>query len=328
MLVWSQTAPSGTDSAACPITARTAAPSMSIVITNAASRTASGGRLGQVRPLGRQHARLVEGAVPYAHLENPPSAVRAIGAPMISGAEKRDPLPLQIAPRTDYARLQSASRQVSRARMRTCLCCRPSTLSVQMPSLPASAHAVGRSRMPSMSPHARGSLSFQSDGLTWIHLEAPDPRRGAAPLARFGWHPLDVEDVLSRRERPKVDVYSEEESAGYSSPSSTSRSNNAAVGRLDAGELDVFVGPNYSSPCLRSSSGPSRGSSSAATRTKKFRRNLFSRGSGRVLYELLDDLYDYCFPILDKIGLKLRQIDERSTRSPRARRSAFATSTR
>src|SRR5260370_1007422 len=41
-----------------------------------------------------------------------------------------------------------------------------------------------------------------------------------------------------------------------------------------------------------------------------FPRNLFSGGSGRVLYELLDDLYDYCFPILDKIGLKLRQIDE------------------
>src|SRR6202012_3544955 len=41
MLVWSQTAPSGTHSAACPITARTAAVSVSIVITNAASRTAS-----------------------------------------------------------------------------------------------------------------------------------------------------------------------------------------------------------------------------------------------------------------------------------------------
>jgi magnesium transporter len=28
------------------------------------------------------------------------------------------------------------------------------------------------------------------------------------------------------------------------------------------------------------------------------------------MYELLDDLYDYCFPILDKIGFKLEQIDE------------------
>jgi magnesium transporter len=42
----------------------------------------------------------------------------------------------------------------------------------------------------------------------------------------------------------------------------------------------------------------------------ELRHNLFSRGSGRLLYEILDDLYDYCFPILDKIALKLRQIDE------------------
>src|SRR5207245_818865 len=40
------------------------------------------------------------------------------------------------------------------------------------------------------------------------------------------------------------------------------------------------------------------------------RETLFSRGTGRLLYEVLDDLYDYCFPILDKIGYKLEQIDE------------------
>ena len=31
---------------------------------------------------------------------------------------------------------------------------------------------------------------------------------------------------------------------------------------------------------------------------------------GPPFYEVLDDLYDYCFPILDKIGFKLEQIDE------------------
>jgi len=48
------------------------------------------------------------------------------------------------------------------------------------------------------------------------------------------------------------------------------------------------------------------------TDNEELRHSLFSRGSGRLLYEILDDLYDYCFPILDKIALKLRQIDEAS----------------
>jgi magnesium transporter len=43
---------------------------------------------------------------------------------------------------------------------------------------------------------------------------------------------------------------------------------------------------------------------------EELRSQLFARGSGRLFYEVLDDLYDYCFPILDKIGYKLEQIDE------------------
>ena len=41
-----------------------------------------------------------------------------------------------------------------------------------------------------------------------------------------------------------------------------------------------------------------------------FRAQLFSKGSGRLLYEILDDLFDYCFPILDKIGHKLDRIED------------------
>src|SRR4029077_8378047 len=35
-----------------------------------------------------------------------------------------------------------------------------------------------------------------------------------------------------------------------------------------------------------------------------------SKGSGRLLYEILDDLFDYCFPILDKIGHKLDALED------------------
>jgi len=41
-----------------------------------------------------------------------------------------------------------------------------------------------------------------------------------------------------------------------------------------------------------------------------FRAQLFEKGSGRLLYEVLDDLFDYCFPILDKIAYKLDSIED------------------
>ena len=35
-----------------------------------------------------------------------------------------------------------------------------------------------------------------------------------------------------------------------------------------------------------------------------------SRGSGYLFYEIVDTMYDYCFPILDKIGFKLDSIED------------------
>ena len=43
---------------------------------------------------------------------------------------------------------------------------------------------------------------------------------------------------------------------------------------------------------------------------EEFRNELFAKGSGRLLYEVLDDLFDYCFPILDKIGHKLDSVED------------------
>jgi magnesium transporter len=151
---------------------------------------------------------------------------------------------------------------------------------------------------------------LDSDGLTWIHLEAPSHEEVQLLADRFGWHPLDVEDVLSRRERPKVDVYTEEGEAGYLFAVLHFPVYNASVGRLDAGELDVFLGPNYLVTLPNVELKPVTRLFRRCAESDEFRHQQFARGSGRLLYEVLDDLYDYCFPILDKIGLKLRQIDE------------------
>ena len=44
------------------------------------------------------------------------------------------------------------------------------------------------------------------------------------------------------------------------------------------------------------------------------RDDLFGKGSGYLLYHILDDLFDYCFPILDKIGHKLDRIEDDPSR--------------
>jgi len=158
---------------------------------------------------------------------------------------------------------------------------------------------------------------LQAEGLTWIHLDAPTHEEAHRLAERFVWHPLDIEDVLSRRQRPKVDDYAED---GYLFAVLHFPVYDKSVGRLNAGELDAFLGPNYLVTLPTVELRPVTLLFQRAYESEEFRETLFARGSGRLLYEVLDDLYDYCFPILDKIGFKLEQIDEEIGESgPRAK---------
>jgi magnesium transporter len=122
---------------------------------------------------------------------------------------------------------------------------------------------------------------------------------------RFGWHPLDVEDVLSKRQRPKVDEYADYRFVVLHFPVY-----DKAVQRLNAGELDVFLGPDYLVTLPVVELLPVTRLFQRCTDDAELREGLFSKGSGYLLYHVLDDLFDYCFPILDKIGHKLDRIED------------------
>jgi magnesium transporter len=157
-------------------------------------------------------------------------------------------------------------------------------------------------------PAERQRLSeIEAGGLTWIHLDAPTKEEVEGLAERFGWHALDVEDVLSKRQRPKVDDYVEE---GYLFAVLHFPVYDKSIGRLNAGELDVFLGPDYLVTLPNVRLDPVSRLFRRCSEDEELREQLFTKGSGRLLYEVLDDLFDYCFPILDKIGHKLDVIED------------------
>jgi magnesium transporter len=169
---------------------------------------------------------------------------------------------------------------------------------------------VGSPAGPALAEQQPRITEVQADGLTWVHVRTPTSEEAQSLAGRFGWHPLDVEDVLSRRQRPKVDVYDEDEANRYLFAVLHFPVYDKSIGRLNAGELDVFLGPDYLVTLPSVELRPVTLLFRRVYENEELRHQLFTRGSGRLLYEVLDDLYDYCFPILDKIGFKLEQIDE------------------
>src|SRR2546426_3164055 len=175
-----------------------------------------------------------------------------------------------------------------------------------MPSLPRIKRTQPRGRAGEVVEQPEPRLAeLHSDGLTWIHLNAPRPDEAAALAERFGWHVLDLEDVLSKRQRPKIDEYPEYLFVVLHFPVY-----DKAIQRLNAGELDAFIGPDYLVTLPTVELLPVTRLFLRCQEDAELRQSLFSRGSGYLLYHVLDDLFDYCFPILDKIGHKLDSIED------------------
>src|SRR5215218_4306877 len=175
-----------------------------------------------------------------------------------------------------------------------------------MPSLPRIRRTrSGTSAAAAGAPAERRPLELSSAGLTWLHLDRPSEPMATELAERFGWHALDVEDVLSKRQRPKIDEYPEYLFAVLHFPVY-----DKAIGRLNAAELDFFLGPDYLVTLPSVELLPIAALFLRSQEDEALRESLFSKGSGYLLYHVLDDLFDYCFPILDKIGHKLDSIED------------------
>src|SRR5690242_8251803 len=176
-----------------------------------------------------------------------------------------------------------------------------------MPSLPRIRRTRGRDTVVAVSAPPSPPAELTGAGLTWIHLDAPTLTQAQDLAERFGWHPLDVEDVMSKRQRPKIDDYADE---GYLFGVLHFPVYDRSIQRLNAAELDVFVGPDYLVTLPSVELLPVTRLFHRCQEDEAFREQLLSKGSGRLLYEVLDDLFDYCFPILDKIGHKLDSLED------------------
>ena len=146
---------------------------------------------------------------------------------------------------------------------------------------------------------------LSANGLTWIHVDQPGPLEAALVAERFGFHELDIEDVLSKRQRPKIDEYESYAFIVLHFPFY-----DKTVQRLNAAELDIFIGSDFVITLPNVELLPVTHLFDRCEKDEELRDEIFSKGSGYLLYHVLDDLFDYCFPILDKIGWKLDAIED------------------
>jgi magnesium transporter len=179
-----------------------------------------------------------------------------------------------------------------------------------MANLPKIRRGLGRGAAPpgpSDAARTRPDVQrLEAFGLTWLNIEAPTELETAWLAEHYEFHPLDLEDVLSRRrQRAKIDEYADYLFIVLHFPRFDKR-----TGRLQAAELNVFVAEDLVITLPNEPLKPLSALWSRCEKAEAAQEQYMSKGSGYLLYEIVDTMYDYCFPILDKIGFKLDSIED------------------
>src|SRR3954463_13884410 len=177
-----------------------------------------------------------------------------------------------------------------------------------MPNLPkprlrrsARSRADAHAAQPAAEPNVE---IVEHDGLRWINIERPGPVDQAWLEVPFEFHAPGHEDVRSRNQRPKIDAYDDYLFIVLHFPVFDKQ-----VGRLNTGELDVFVGPDYLITIPNAPLQPVEYLFERCRSNEQIREDLFSKGPGYLLYKVVDSSFDYCFPMLRKIGNKLDRLE-------------------
>jgi magnesium transporter len=133
----------------------------------------------------------------------------------------------------------------------------------------------------------------------WVALRDATDAELAQMQREFDLHDLAVEDARHGHQRPKVEEYG-------STLFVVMQLLEVEQGELRTGEVAVFVGPNFVLSVRNRSQHHFLGVRERCEREPE----LLARGSGFVLYALMDAVVDRYFPLLDAMETDLEAIEE------------------
>jgi magnesium transporter len=142
--------------------------------------------------------------------------------------------------------------------------------------------------------------------ITWLNIEKPT-RADMDYLAKnYLFNLFDLEDCLSRIERPKIDEYQNYLFLVLQFP----------VFRKESlvttpSQVSIFIGDGFLVTVHTGDLKPLANLFNDCQQNERAREEHMARSSGYLLYRILDRLVDYCFPILNKVIANVEDAEDR-----------------
>jgi magnesium transporter len=151
-------------------------------------------------------------------------------------------------------------------------------------------------------------MSLDRPDKTWIHVTGrPDPQL-LTDLGRFfGLHPLALEDVLNAGQRPKADVYEGQLFLILSEMRQTADG-------LQPLQVSFFQGENFVISIQED--GAEDLFEPIRKRLRQASSRIRTKDTDYLLYALIDVVVDRKFPVLERIGERIEQLDDELLEKP------------
>lgn len=161
-------------------------------------------------------------------------------------------------------------------------------------------------RTPPISDRRIASIKdIQHNGLRWIDIIKPTKKEIAMLEQEFNFHELLLEDCMAEHQRPKVDDYEDYCFIVLHLPRYKKE-----LMRLDAEEVDIFIGSNFIITLHEGELKPLTSFSHSCFTREEYRQEYMEEGATLLLYEIIKRLFDYCFPMLDKLGAMIDTLNK------------------
>jgi magnesium transporter len=153
---------------------------------------------------------------------------------------------------------------------------------------------------------------IEFNGLKWIDIIRPTNKEIKMLEDTYEFHELLLEDCMTEHQRSKIDSYEDYSFIVLHLPRYRKE-----LFRLDSEEIDIFIGPNYLVTLHEGELKPLVDLAQKCKDNEDARKEYMEDGSALLLYGITKSLFDYCFPMLDKIGNNVNGINKQvfTTRS-------------
>lgn len=141
--------------------------------------------------------------------------------------------------------------------------------------------------------------------IVWLDIKHPNGAQIRSLRKKYKFHELDIEDCLSKTERPKIDEYEKYLFIILHLPYYNKR-----FKRIETEEIKIFIGQNYLITIHENILKTLQEIIEKSKKQLKERKELLGEGSDYLLYEIINRLFDDCFFLIDELASNIKEVEK------------------